>query len=90
METYRVVLFSHEGDDSVNDCHGTKTIDETIEKINDFGSRWIFYPHSFVVSDLTNKVVFADEYFEPFIGWSVTALRNSEQFKEHCKFISSL
>lgn len=52
MKNYKATLFHPQGD-SVSDFYNRQTIDEVWSEINDMGSRWIFYPISFVTTDKT-------------------------------------
>jgi hypothetical protein len=49
---YKAILFHPEGD-YVTDYRDTPTKEEVWERINDQGSRWIFYPLPFVCTDKT-------------------------------------
>lgn len=49
---YNAVLFAPEGE-KVTDFSDTKTKQEVWERINNMGSRWIFYPLCFVGTDKT-------------------------------------
>ena len=49
---YQAKLFSFDGE-SVTDFRDKKTKQEVWNRINDMGSRWIFYPLCFVATDKT-------------------------------------
>ena len=48
---YKAILFSVEGEDFVTDYRRSKTIDEVEELLANQGSRWFFYPWTFVIVD---------------------------------------
>jgi DNA-directed RNA polymerase specialized sigma24 family protein len=48
---YKAILFSISGDDWVTDYRGQETITEVEELLANQGSRWIFYPWTFVIVD---------------------------------------
>ena len=49
MRTYRAILFAPDGDFVTDFRSDTK--EEVWDKVNDMGSRWIFYPIVFVATD---------------------------------------
>lgn len=49
---YKAILFHPEGD-FVTDFKDNKTKQDVWDCINDMGSRWVFYPLSFVATDKT-------------------------------------
>jgi hypothetical protein len=50
--SYQAILFAPDGD-YVTDFHGCESIEEVTDKLADMGSRWYFYPFTFVVCDKT-------------------------------------
>lgn len=71
--TFKAVLFHPDGS-SVTDFTDSKTASEVWDKINDMGSRWIFYPLPFVVTEGGFIRETLDE-FECFKGKRVETLR---------------
>ena len=53
---YKAVLFSEDGD-YVSDFLNSETIEEVVEKIDNMGSRWIFYPIWAVVNQDDNTII---------------------------------
>lgn len=51
---YKAILFHPDGA-CVSDFHKSKTIKEVWERVEDMGSRWIFYPIIVVASDNSPK-----------------------------------
>lgn len=54
MKTYKAILFHPEGD-FVTDFRDRRTVQEVWQELSDMGSRWIFYPITFVATDKTIK-----------------------------------
>lgn len=50
MSKYKALLVSPDGD-WVTDFSGCNSIEEVQERLNDMGSRWIFYPFHAVIKD---------------------------------------
>ncbi len=85
--TYQAILFHPDGD-FVTDFRNRETKQEVWDEINDMGSRWIFYPISFVATDKT--IVDAPEGFEFFKGKRIkTVSRILAKFTEElCEAIN--
>lgn len=70
---YEAVLIAPDGDvvyDAAND-----TIDDVWNVVNDYGSRWIFYPIRVVVEQWTDRIVsVCDELPTQLVGSSIPAL----------------
>jgi hypothetical protein len=54
--TYQAILFHPDGD-FVTDFSGCETKAEVWEKVNDMGSRWIFYPLVFIRTEEGRRIV---------------------------------
>jgi hypothetical protein len=52
MKTYQATLF-HPAGDYVRDFGDSPTIQHVWDRVNDMGSRWIFYPIVFVTTEKT-------------------------------------
>ena len=64
MKTYNLMLVSFDGAKVIERVSGT--IDECWDHCNDLGSKWYFYPFSFVVSEKT--IIDTCENLEHFKG----------------------
>ena len=53
---YQAILFSPDGD-FVTDAHNTESIEKVWERVNDWGSRWFFYPFVFVTTENKGRIV---------------------------------
>lgn len=83
---YKVTLFSPNGD-SVTDFNNTQTIESVWDKVNDMGSRWVFFPLVFVTTEKT--VVDAPEPFEFLKGKRIKTVKkwvieNTENLIDFC------
>lgn len=74
---YKAILFHPEGD-FVTDFQNNKTKQEVWDKVNNMGSRWIFYPLPFVATDKT--IVETPEGLEFLKGKRINSV------KEYLKF----
>jgi hypothetical protein len=53
---YMAILFSLDGEEYVTDFHNSDTPEQVWNAINDMGSRWFFYPISFVTRDAGSNI----------------------------------
>ena len=74
--TYQAILFTPDGKNYVTDFHGCKTKDEVWSKINDMGSRWIFYPIAFVVTQNCKKIVDCPDIFQGLNGYDIKTIKS--------------
>ena len=74
-KVYNLVCIAPDGDHAT-DCHD-RPFDECIQRSQDMGSRWIFYPFH-VITTPSNKTV-ADAFgpMECFIGKRLTTLKKA-------------
>lgn len=52
MNKYQASLFAPDGD-MVTDFRDSDSVEEVWDRVNDMGSRWVFYPIAFVSTDKT-------------------------------------
>lgn len=85
---YKAILFAPDGD-YVTDFTNTDTKQEVWDKINDMGSRWVFYPICFVAKKI---IVDTPEGLEHLKGKTIKQisehLKNTDQ-DELCKYINN-
>lgn len=90
MNKYKAVLFAPDGD-YVIDFYESESIEDVVNKLNDMGSRWFFYPIECVIPDnttktLNNRIVETGIHFEFMKGKSV---KTASQFlKDNPEFIN--
>jgi|WetSurMetagenome_2_1015567.scaffolds.fasta_scaffold03898_5 hypothetical protein len=80
MKSYQAVLFAPDGE-WVTDHHGCETVQEVQERLANQGSRWIFYPYTFVILDHSGdrsgfttdrqRIIDAPDEMRGLVGYSI-------------------
>jgi hypothetical protein len=89
---YQSILFALDGE-YVTDATGQKSIDKVWELVADFGSRWIFYPLPFVITDNgsvseNQRVVGVPDNFEFLEGRTIKTVQ--KYIKDNAEGISQM
>jgi hypothetical protein len=92
---YQAVLFSSDGD-WVTDYHGSNSIEEVWKKVEDQGSKWIFYPFVCVTYSrgkygyTTNRQKIVDSPFGDYVFVGRTIAQVSKFLKDNPDYLESI